>query len=136
MGGAAGGGAPVGPPSCDVMTTIFQKVPQDAKSCDLDFACHGEGVAAANGASFLGTQTEIIARLKDQPSASGNCVGMYINSAAPADSMLLKKTSADYAAACPTLTSGTQMPLGGMLTEAEFTCLTEWVYGVAAGTIQ
>ena len=97
--------------------------------------CHG--IAVKLDMSSLDMETPGYgARLKDHPSEhKGNPAGTVcpsgdklIDSAAPANSWLLKKVTG-MQGSC-----GVNMPLGGMLSPADQTCVTTFVNCVAGGT--
>jgi len=119
------------PESCDVVEQIFRVPPargDTGKNCALEGACHGVG-GEANGILLHGTADEIGARLLDQPSGTGECTGLYIDSRAPLESTLLLKTTRAHAEVCP---RGTQMPtLPPLLSQEQTACLVRWVLSVA-----
>jgi hypothetical protein len=111
----AGPDACVPPPATDCLTALFKA------RCNTS-ACHGPGAPQVDLVS-----SGVEARLIGQPSSdTGMCSGRTLVATDGSASLLADKVS--NPPPC-----GSQMPLGGMLTDDEATCLNAWVSSVDCG---
>jgi hypothetical protein len=103
------------PAATDCLTALFKA------KCNTS-ACHGPGAPQVDLVS-----SGVEARLIGQPSSdTGMCSGMTLVATDGSASLLADKVS-------KTPPCGSQMPLGGMLTSDEATCLNAWVSSVDCG---
>jgi hypothetical protein len=103
------------PTASDCLTALFNA------RCNTS-ACHGPGAPQVDLVS-----SGVEARLIGQPSSdTGMCTGRTLVATDGSASLLADKVS-------KTPPCGSQMPLGGMLTSAEATCLNAWVSSVDCG---
>jgi len=131
--GTGGGGT-----ACDAPTMVFKSTASGI-SCTT---CHSKTGAATLGAGLDLESAGVGARLlgkgpvKDTTGGAA-CMAQtkpyLVPNSNPPDGLLFDKTDATKFAA---LNCGSQMPIGGMLTPAQQTCLSSWAAGVIAGTVQ
>ena len=109
------GNACTPPAASDCLTALFKA------KCNTS-ACHGPGAPQVDLVS-----SGVEARLIGQPSSdTGMCTGRTLVATDGSASLLADKVS-------KTPPCGSQMPLGGMLTSDEATCLNAWVSSVDCG---
>ena len=100
----------------DVQTEIFG-TPEAPAKCGLG-GCHGPAGGAVPPASELDLVSPgVEARLVG---VAGVCMGLLIDPADPENSLMVRKLH-------PAPSCGQRMPFGGMLTDDEIDCVTEWV---------